>query len=70
MSTWLLLWNPKGFFGYASEPCTLYLYSLVICREMLALLGLEVVFVSHLEDPKETRDYVRADTISERATAC
>ncbi len=37
--------------------------------EVLALLGLEVVCVAHLDDPKETREYVRATTSDERATA-
>ena len=40
-----------------------------ICRHFLALLGLEVVGVAHLDDSKETCEDVGADTSDERASA-
>jgi hypothetical protein len=43
--------------------------SVKILRQCLALLGLEVVCVAHLDDSKETREDVRADPSDERAIA-
>jgi hypothetical protein len=43
--------------------------SIKILRQFLALLGLEAVGVAHLDDSKETRKDVGADTRDERASA-
>ncbi len=42
--------------------------SIKIFRQFLALLGLEVVGVAHLDDSKETREDVGADASDERAS--
>ncbi len=41
--------------------------SIMILREALSLFGLEVVCVVHLDDPKQPRKDVRADTSDETA---
>ncbi len=105
-----MLWNPTGFFGYASvqslehaligdmqwrpgdsgdlvlvdaAPSVLALgiqyhedggpdkrpSRIKMLRQVLALLGLEVVCVAHRDDPNESREDVQSDTSDERASA-
>jgi hypothetical protein len=43
--------------------------SIKILRQVLALLGLQIICGVHYDDPNETRKYVRVDTSDEGATA-